>query len=247
MLRFFRHFRKKLIEQSKVRSYILYAIGEIGLVMIGILLALQINNWNASRKDRAFELEMLSEINRELLSEIEDKQNVLIFFNKAEKSLNELLNMRIDNEYPRDSVEQHLRNLGSVGLFFPYSDGAYEALKSGGLDKIQNEKLRNDLIRLYSYNFKLISIYVNELARPTMAEKYELFDQVFPEQLTPGPDDVIVESLDFSTFEEVVHTDKFMELIKVGNNVVSTVKPRLQGILRQMNEVQKLVENEISK
>ena len=247
MLRFFRHFRKKLIEQSKVRSYILYAIGEIALVMFGILLALQINNWNESRKDRAFELEMLSEINRELLSEIEDKQDVLILFNKAEKSLNELLNMRIDNEYPRDSLEQHLRNLGSVGLFFPYSDGAYEALKSGGLDKIQNEKLRNDLIRLYSYNFKLISIYVNELARSAMTKKYELFDQVFPEQLTPGPDDVIVESLDFSTFEEVVHTDKFMELIKAGNNVVSTVKPRLQGILRQMNEVQKLMENEISK
>lgn len=235
------------MEQNKIRTYLLYAFGEIFLVVIGILIALQINTWNESRKDRAFELEMLSEINRELLSEIEDKQNALIFFNKAEKSLNELLNMRIDDEYPRDSLQQHLRNLGSVGLFFPYSDGAYEALKSGGLDKIQNEKLRNDLVRLYSYNFKLVSIYVNELARPTMTVKYELFDQVFPEQLTPGPDGVIVNSLDFSTFEDVVHTDKFMELIKAGNTVVSSVKPRLQSILRHLNEVQSIVENEISK
>ncbi|SIO01600.1 DUF6090 family protein [Algoriphagus halophilus] len=247
MISFFRKIRQKLLSQNRVTRYLVYALGEILLVVIGILIALQINNWNESRKDGAYELEMLSEINRELLSEIEDKQSALNIFIMAERSLNELLNMRIDNEYPRDSLEQHLNNLGTVGLFFPYSDGAYEALKSGGVDKIQNEKLRNDLIRLYSYNFKLMSIYVNELARPDMLEKFELFYRVFPQQLTPGPDGVIIESLDYSTFEEVVHTDEFMELIEVGNDVVSSVKPRLQGILRQMNEVQRLVENEISK
>jgi len=155
--------------------------------------------------------------------------------------------MRIDDEYPRDSLEQHLNNLASVGLFFPYSDGAYEALKSGGFDKIKNKKLRNDLIRLYSYEFKLVSIYVNELARPAMIEKFELFYQIFPKQLSPGPEGVLIESLDYSKFEELVLTEKFMELITVGNDVVSSVKPRLQDILRQMNEVQKQVENEISK
>ncbi|MCS5491324.1 DUF6090 family protein [Algoriphagus limi] len=244
MISFFRKFRQKLLTQNRVTRYLIYALGEIFLVVIGILIALQINNWNESRKDRAFELEMLSEINRELLSEIEDKQVALNIFNRAERSLNELLKMRIDDEYSRDSLEQHLNNLGSIGLFFPYSDGAYEALKSGGFDKIQNEKLRNDLIRLYSYNFKLVSIYVNELARPEMIEKFELFYQIFPQKLTPGPEGVIIESLDYSNFEEVIHTDEFMELIKLGNNVVSSVKPRLIGIIRQMNEVQSLIEIE---
>ena len=50
MLRFFRQVRKTLIEQNKVRAYIFYAIGEIALVMIGILLALQVNNWNEEKK-----------------------------------------------------------------------------------------------------------------------------------------------------------------------------------------------------
>ena len=49
MLRFFRAIRKKLMEQNKVRTYLLYALGEIALVMIGILLALQVNNWNERR------------------------------------------------------------------------------------------------------------------------------------------------------------------------------------------------------
>lgn len=46
MLRFFRQLRKSLIEKKKVRTYLLYASGEILLVVIGILIALQVNNWN---------------------------------------------------------------------------------------------------------------------------------------------------------------------------------------------------------
>ncbi len=50
MIRFFRHIRKKLMEQNKIRIYSLYAIGEILLVVIGILIALQVNTWNENRK-----------------------------------------------------------------------------------------------------------------------------------------------------------------------------------------------------
>ena len=59
MLKFFRSIRKKLIEEDNVRKYLLYAIGEILLVVIGILIALQINNWNEERKDRASEADIL--------------------------------------------------------------------------------------------------------------------------------------------------------------------------------------------
>lgn len=52
MLKFFRSIRQKLIDQKKFKNYLLYAIGEILLVMIGILLALQVNNWNERRKTK---------------------------------------------------------------------------------------------------------------------------------------------------------------------------------------------------
>lgn len=51
MIKFFHTFRKKLIEQNNVRKYLLYAIGEIMLLVIGILIALQVNNWNQNRID----------------------------------------------------------------------------------------------------------------------------------------------------------------------------------------------------
>ena len=51
MLRFFRTLRQRLLTENKFRKYLLYAIGEVLLVMIGILLALQGNSWNKNRID----------------------------------------------------------------------------------------------------------------------------------------------------------------------------------------------------
>ena len=50
MIKFFRHIRQNLIMENKTSKYLKYAIGEIILVVIGILIALQVNNWNENRK-----------------------------------------------------------------------------------------------------------------------------------------------------------------------------------------------------
>jgi hypothetical protein len=55
MIKFFRKIRRKLLTENKFSKYLLYAIGEIVLVVIGIIIALQVNNWNENRKDRALE------------------------------------------------------------------------------------------------------------------------------------------------------------------------------------------------
>ena len=60
MLTFLRKIRKSLIESGSTRKYLIYAIGEILLVMIGILLALQVNSWNSHRTDRILEVQYLN-------------------------------------------------------------------------------------------------------------------------------------------------------------------------------------------
>ena len=52
MLRFFKNIRQQLASENKVMAYLRYAIGEILLVVIGILIALQVNNWNELRKQK---------------------------------------------------------------------------------------------------------------------------------------------------------------------------------------------------
>ncbi len=65
MIKFFRKIRQNLFMENKTGKYFKYAIGEIILVVIGILIALQINNWNEKRKDVAKEQLILKQLQRE--------------------------------------------------------------------------------------------------------------------------------------------------------------------------------------
>ena len=72
MLTFFRKIRKALMDSGSTRKYLLYAIGEIALVVIGILIALQINNWNIDRLNRISEREGLARIVQDLKKDLEN-------------------------------------------------------------------------------------------------------------------------------------------------------------------------------
>ena len=71
MFRFFRQLRQRLLTDNKISKYLLYAIGEIVLVVIGILIALQINNLNEYRIDREQEKELLTQLKSEYQSNLE--------------------------------------------------------------------------------------------------------------------------------------------------------------------------------
>jgi len=76
MIKFFRRIRYDLMEKNKTGKYLKYAIGEIVLVMIGILLALQVNNWNNNRLDEKQEVEILLQLENEYevnLKEVNEK------------------------------------------------------------------------------------------------------------------------------------------------------------------------------
>jgi hypothetical protein len=65
MIKFFRKIRQKLLSENKFSKYLLYAIGEIVLVVIGILIALQINNWNNNHKLEKEEIQLMKSLHKE--------------------------------------------------------------------------------------------------------------------------------------------------------------------------------------
>lgn len=69
MIKFFRHLRKSLLMQNKTSKYLKYAIGEILLVVIGILIAVQINNWNESRKSRIQETKLVKQLLQDAIAD----------------------------------------------------------------------------------------------------------------------------------------------------------------------------------
>ena len=70
MIKFFRKIRYDLMEKNKTGKYLKYAIGEIILVVIGILIALQINNWNEKSKLKNEEIKLLKEMRSALISDL---------------------------------------------------------------------------------------------------------------------------------------------------------------------------------
>ena len=77
MLQFFRKIRRKLLQEGSFRQYMLYAIGEILLVMVGILLALQVNSWNENRLERIEEINLLEGIHKDLVQDTLTYQSAL--------------------------------------------------------------------------------------------------------------------------------------------------------------------------
>jgi sensor domain CHASE-containing protein len=71
MIKFFRKIRQKMLTENKFSKYLLYAVGEIILVVIGILIALQINNWNEKEKLKAEEVKFLKNFKQSLISDID--------------------------------------------------------------------------------------------------------------------------------------------------------------------------------
>jgi len=141
MIKFFRHIRKDLVEQNKTGKYIKYAIGEIVLVVIGILIALTINNWNEKSKLKSEEIKLLKEMKAALISDKEDILSNTEEHLSAARSCAILLE-NISNKLPyNDSLDFHFANALNTTRF-AHTSNSYETLKIKGPDLIENDSLR---------------------------------------------------------------------------------------------------------
>ncbi|GAA4806555.1 DUF6090 family protein [Litoribaculum gwangyangense] len=176
MIKFFRRIRQRLLSENKFSKYLIYAIGETILVVIGILIALSINNWNEDKKARIYEEKMLTEIRNVLIKDVYFFENHLIGrrIARIQRASQFFENYILTDSISRDSINYHYIGL-STGLQVTYNRGPFEALKSTGIDRIINDSLRNMIVDLYEFELPrtagLIKIYMDEYM--TNAKKYE--------------------------------------------------------------------------
>jgi len=153
MIKFFRQIRKSLLMENKTSKYLKYAIGEIVLVVIGILIALQINNWNEKRKQKQVELELLTSLVTDLDGNIEALHRLIKFDSMVVKSNENIIAILNDkNSKYHDSLELEFgRSIRSGD--FKTQKLTYESLKSIGFNTISNTKVRNEIIKLYDMHY----------------------------------------------------------------------------------------------
>jgi hypothetical protein len=176
MFRFFRKLRYQLLDEGHLRKYAAYAVGEILLVVIGILIALQINNWNENNKTMAQE----KILKASLLESVARLGVVADHFTGAEeanirviealiKNWSEMSYDDIDGAFPefQNDFFSPVFNLSGYSQFFDPEKGVYNtAISDGSISIIQDEVFLARLDRLYNY----ITPRVNEL----MIEEYVL-------------------------------------------------------------------------
>ncbi|WP_445386464.1 DUF6090 family protein [Robiginitalea sp. IMCC44478] len=150
MLRFFRQIRHRLLTNNKFSKYMLYAIGEIVLVVIGILIALQINNWNESKKAEKFEHKLLSELIETLQGDYSKIEEVILW-NKRDQASCKIILEHLDNNLPlHDSLLMHFRRANNWSKLM-LAKSAFDNAKSYGLHFIKEDETRRLLTTVYEY------------------------------------------------------------------------------------------------
>lgn len=246
MIRFFSQIRQKLILKDNVRKYLLYAVGEILLVVIGILIALQINNWNEAEKDQQFLNFALSELYADM-----SRDMALIFegieprLKMKEQSTDSLLKMAVSDQpvSPEQFIEQY-RGV-SFGFNFTPVYGSYESLSRQGLDKIKDKELRKEIIDFYEFNLPRTVDFIHE--RDADLELYtQEQENQFLELSVISIGDLnpfVVKQL--KEINNIFEHQVFLDLLDLHSNDAQNKRRRIESIKWRYNSLMHLLEMEL--
>lgn len=150
MIKFFRRIRQGLLTANKFSKYLIYAVGEIVLVVIGILIALQINNWNQESQSEKFEHKLLSELTETFVGDY-SKVDLTIRWNKRDQSSCKIILEHLDRNLPyNDSLLMHFRQANNWTIVM-FAKSAFDNAKSYGLHFIKDDSTRKLLTQFYEY------------------------------------------------------------------------------------------------
>ena len=154
MIKFFRKIRQQLLTEHKFSNYLIYAIGEIILVVIGILIALSINNWNQNIKNNKAEKYYLEQMKNDLVADSLYLSNVSLNLKERLPVIKNFLDeLHKDNNKKRfiDAFKQYI-NINWEVLFFVSNNATYKEMESGSkLGIISDKELRKNIIDLYNH------------------------------------------------------------------------------------------------
>jgi hypothetical protein len=156
--------------ENKTGKYFKYAIGEIVLVVIGILIALQINNWNEFNQERKLEQKVLTE----LLTSLEHNYNRMFSDSMHRSNWNRSSDIVINHlEQHRaysDTLNKHFQDARKPGTNLSLSYAGYEGLKNIGFNIIASDTLRANIVELF------------ELTQKALLEEMEYFESFQPDR-----------------------------------------------------------------
>ena len=210
MSKLFRKIRQKLLTENKFSKYLLYAIGEIVLVVLGIMIALQINGWNESKKDRIKEGILLNDLAKNIAINIQTFQNDIDLLQRWNHS-SEIIMFTLQNKLGySDTLRPHFHSARITKQNMVLSNVGYQAYKDQGLDIILNKNLSSEIIQLF------------EVIVPGTLSTNDLVNEIYP-----AWDNHIVQNFDFVHGQGLTPND--YESLFSDHYYISWIKAYSQG------------------
>ena len=210
MLRFFRQIRQRLLTENRFSKYLLYAVGEILLVVIGILIALQVDNWNENRKARRELNTILVEIHKDLNNDLKNLENLFADFDEFVDNINYLQSNGL--VLPLDSLVVRISDLHRV-TGFQAVDYGYNKLNNNSNTDLAPTSLINKLSLYYTTfgktgalnnsNSEFLSVYSLNLLREF------LIAYGFP---INGP--FVNDVVDLEVYSEIIASTRFWGIVR---------------------------------
>ncbi|MET6990311.1 DUF6090 family protein [Sediminicola arcticus] len=165
MIKFFRKIRHNLLSEGKTGKYLKYSVGEIILVVIGILIALSINNWNENRKEKLVEIEILEGVRADILKDTIDINFNIRSYEKAIEQNKNLVDYLIKKRELDSTFIDLLWQNSNSDLILTLHNSYFSEAKQKGLSIISNKLLREKINRLYEFDYINLLSIENELKR----------------------------------------------------------------------------------
>ena len=145
MIKIFRNIRQNLLSKGKTGAYLKYAVGEVLLVVIGILIALQLNNYNDTLSQNNLEQKALYNLKLDFEYNQSELNKCIEELIRIRKSNFVILNNTGSKYKPTFDIDSLLHTIGGVPTFFPQNGFLLDLITSGKLGIIKNDILRNKL------------------------------------------------------------------------------------------------------
>ncbi len=144
MIKFFRKIRQGLLKEGNFQKYLLYAAGEIALVMIGILLALQVANWSQVQQDERAKEEAVRDLRQEFITNRNRFEEYIELLTKIQSMWEAYLSKVTQKSYlQKENLESRPRT--GARTFAIVDNALHSILNTGKIDKIKNPKLKSAL------------------------------------------------------------------------------------------------------
>ena len=242
MIKFFRKIRQSLLSEGKTGKYLKYALGEIILVVIGILIALAINNWNEKRKESNIEIKVLKEISENLGMDILSLENDFRLNEAGIKNVQVVESILDSKGILTDSLTIRFGRV-TFNPTYTLNTSGYKNLSNIGFQIIVEDSIRKSITYLYETQYTFLKEREETAEKVTYEYLTPQFQEYFREIKFAHSKDRLPAKLYYpKNYEDLKSNSDFHRLLDYAKEIKYSSLYDLEIVLKDIKKIKKIID-----